>query len=157
MQAPPEPPSRPLLTRALGLRTFLFYGVIEASLGLAGFFAFYLAEGWRLGDSFAPFDHVAREAATVTFLGIVGGQVGCLFAQRDGGLRRRLSLRGNRLVIWGLAFELGLASVLVYTPGINHIFSMTAVKPQWLLVVPLGAGVLVLVDHVRRIAGGART
>jgi len=68
--------------------------VIEAALGLAGFFAFYLVRGWRFGDSFAPFDNVASEAATVTFLAIVGGQVGCLFAQRDGSLARRLRLRG---------------------------------------------------------------
>ncbi len=156
MQAQPEPPSRPLLTRALGLRTFLFFGVVEAALGLAGYFAFYLAEGWRPGDSFAPFEHVSREAATVTFLGIVGGQVGCLFAQRDGTFIRRLRLRGNRLVLWGLAFELGLAALLVYMPGINGLFSMTAVGPQWLLIVPLGASVLVLLDQVRRIAHGKR-
>jgi sodium/potassium-transporting ATPase subunit alpha len=151
MDAAPEPPSRPLLTRTLGLRTFLFFGTIEAALGLVGFFAFFVAHGWRLGDSFAPFEHLAREAATVTFLGIVGGQVGCLFAQRDGGLLRRLRLRGNRLVLSGLVFELGLAAVLVYVPGLNHVFSMTAVEPQWLLIVPLGASTLFLLDQVRRL------
>ncbi|MBI2764804.1 MAG: cation-transporting P-type ATPase [Chloroflexi bacterium] len=151
METAPESSSHPLLTPALGLRTFLFYGVVEAALGLAGFFAFYLAHGWRVGDSFGPFQQISHQAATVTFLGIVGGQVGCLFAQRDGSLARRLSLRGNRLVPFSLTFELGLAAVLVYVPGINHVFSMNAVAPQWLLAVPLAATVFIAVDQIRRI------
>ncbi|MEP7215371.1 MAG: cation-transporting P-type ATPase, partial [Anaerolineaceae bacterium] len=135
----PEPPSRPLLTRAIGLRTFLFFGVLEAALGLAGFFAFYLVEGWRFGDSFAPFDAIARDATTVTFLAIVGGQVGCLFAERDGTFRQRLSLRSNGWVAAGLAFEVLLALLLIYTPGLNRLFSMAAVDPRWLLALPVAA------------------
>lgn len=150
MQSPPEPPARPLLTRDLGLRTFLFFGLIEAALGLAGFFAYYLVEGWRPGDSFAPFEAVHREAATVTFLAIVGGQVGCLFAQRAGDLAARLDLRTNSWVAWGLAFELAAALVLALVPGVNRVFEMDAVPPAWLLVVPLAAAAFLLADQVRR-------
>ncbi len=149
MQARPELPSRPLLTRALFYRTFLFYGVIEALLGLAAFFGYYFAAGWR------PFEgldeSLAREASTLTFLGIVSGQVGCLFACRDGSLLKRLSLRSNGWVAVGLAFELALALGLVYIPGLNHVFSMRPVNPAWLLVLPAGATLFVALDWLRRI------
>jgi calcium-translocating P-type ATPase len=151
MTTAPEPPTRPLLTKALGVRTFLFFGAIEAALGLAGFFCRFLWAGWRPGDSFAGFDAITSEAATLTFLCIVGGQVGCLVAQRDGTLRSRLSLRSNRWILAGLAFELSLALVLVYIPGLNGIFEMDSVNPVWLLSVPVSATVFVALDQVRRV------
>ena len=147
---PPEPPRRPLLTRALALRTFLFFGVLEAALGLVAFFGYYLAAGWRPFASLDPYHAIEREAVTLTFLGIVAGQVGCLFAQRDGPLRARLSLRTNRLIGWGLAFELTMALVLVYVPGLNRLFSMAPVAWPWLLVLPAGAAAFILLDLARR-------
>jgi magnesium-transporting ATPase (P-type) len=153
LAVPPEPPRRPLLTRALALKTFLFYGVIEALLGLAAFFLVYAVHGWRPFASLTPFDAIRHEAMTATFLGIVAGQIGCLFAQRDGTLRQRWSLRSNAWVVWGLAFELCLALLLVYTPGLNHAFSMEPVSPAWLLLLPAGAAVFTLIDAARRVLG----
>jgi magnesium-transporting ATPase (P-type) len=151
MSGPSDPPAQPILTRRLGLRTFLFFGAMEAALGMTGFFAFYLLQGWSFGDSFAPFEGRAHAATTVTFLSIVGGQVGCLFAQRDGTLRQRLSLRTNGWIVWGLAFELSLALVLVYTPGLNRLVSMDAIDPVWLLALPVTALAFLAVDQIRRL------
>ena len=104
LDAPPEPSARPLLTRALAFKTFLFFGVIEALLGLAGFFAFYAWHGWRPFDSLDPYASQLDQARALTFLGIVSGQVGCLFAQRDGTLHpaplahvKRLDTLGTRV------------------------------------------------------------
>jgi sodium/potassium-transporting ATPase subunit alpha len=150
MRADPEPPQRPLLTRRLALTTFLFFGLVEAALGLAAYFGYHAAHGWQPFNSMAPYAAPEREAATMTFLGIVAGQIGCLFAQRDGSLKDRLSLRANPWVAWGLAFELVLALALVYLPGLNGLFSMTAVPPGWLLVLPVGAALFLLLDLARR-------
>lgn len=150
MARPPEPPSRPLLTRGLGLRTFLFFGAIEAALGMAGFFAFEWWHGWRPFDSFDALASIEREATTATFLAIVGGQVGCLFAQRDGSLWRRLSLRTNPWVAGGLAFELLLSLALVYVPGLNTVFLMRPLAVGWLLLVPVSAAIFLALDLVRR-------
>jgi magnesium-transporting ATPase (P-type) len=154
MAGEPEPPHRPLLTRGLALTTFLFFGVIEAALGLAAFFGYYAMHGWRPFDSFAPYNAIEREAATLTFLGIVAGQIGCLFAQRDGPLSVRLSLRANPWVAWGLGFELALALAFVYVPGLNRLFQMTAVQPIWLLVLPAGAALFLVLDLIRRRLAG---
>jgi sodium/potassium-transporting ATPase subunit alpha len=156
MASPPEPPSRPLLTRGLGLRTFLFFGLVEAALGMVAFFGFYLAEGWRVGDSFAPFEAVAHQATTVTFLAIVGGQVACLVAQRDGAFWQRVSLRSNRWIAAGLAFELALAAALVYVPGLNAVFSMAPVAARWLLVLPAATCLFLAADGLRRVISPRR-
>ncbi len=157
MAKSPEPPTTPLLTKALGLRTFLFFGAVEAALGLAGFFAYYLWAGWQPGTSLAPYDHVANGATTLTFLCIVGGQVGCLFAQRDGPLFARLSLRSNRWVGVGLAFELAVAVILVFVPGLNGVFKMEAVKLPWLAALPVSAAVFLALDQARRMVVGRAT
>lgn len=154
MDAPPEPPERPLLTRTLAARTFLFFGLVEAALGMAAFIAYLAVAGWRPVDSFGPYDAIAGEARTLTFLGIVAGQIGCVFAQRDGPLSARLSLRSNTWMAWGIVLEVTLALVLVYVPGVNGLFSMQAVSPAWLLTLPLGAATFVVADLGRRWFGG---
>ncbi len=155
MDVPPEPPKRPLLTRPLAIRTFFFFGLIEAALGMVCFFAYLFMAGWRPFDSFGPYDAISGQARTLTFLGIVSGQMGCVFAQRDGPLRRRLSLTSNTWIIAGLAFELILALALVYIPGLNGLFSMRAVSPAWLLTMPLGAAAFIGIDQLRRSIGGS--
>jgi magnesium-transporting ATPase (P-type) len=158
MGLPPEPPRRPLLTRPLGIKTFLFFGLIESALGLLGFFAYYWAGGWRpfytLHGYSSAFEH---RATTLTFLGIVSGQLGCLFASRDGSLWQRLSLRTNRWIAGGLAVELVLALALVYVPHLNGVFSMAGVPPAWLAVLPCGAAMFLVLDEARRALAGRIT
>jgi len=154
MEEPPEPPSRPLLTRPVVLKTFLFFGLVEAALGVGAYFMFYAAEGWRPFESLDAFGDVSAQARAMTFLGIVAGQVGCLFAQRDGPLRSRLSLASNRWMLTGLATEIAVVFALVYTPGLNRLFEMEDVPLAWLLLLPLGAALFVALDAMRR-AGAA--
>lgn len=151
MRQPPERTDRPLLTRELGLRTFLFFGALEAAIGLAGFAAFEAWHGWRPSDSFGPYASIERAATTATFLAIVGGQVGCLVSQRDGSLWRRLGPSGNDWMVWGLGFELTLSLALVYLPGLNSVFQMEALHPGWLALVPIGATVFIAADLARRV------
>ena len=150
MTRPPEPPRRPLMTRDVALVTFLFFGVIEATLGLVAWLGRYWVEGWRPFESLAPYQAFDREAATLTFLGIVAGQIGCLFAQRDGSLSRRLRFASNPWIAWGLLFELALTLAMVYVPGLNDLFAMTAVSPLWLLILPIGAALFIALDAGRR-------
>ncbi len=150
MVGQPEAPTTPILTRTLAIRTFLFFGLTEAVLGLGAFMTFYVYSGWRPFDELDAYSSIAREASTLTFLGIVGGQFGCLFAQRDGPLRSRLSLRSNALVSIGLATEVAIAVALVYVPGLNGMFSMAPVHPAWLVAIPLCGMTFLLFDMARR-------
>ena len=118
---------------------------------MTGFFAFYAWHGWRPFDSLDPYASQLDQARALTFLGIVSGQVGCLFAQRDGSLTRRLSLTSNAWICWGLMFELALALMVVYIPGINGLFAMEGPPVAWLAVLPLGAAAFLLIDQCRRL------
>lgn len=150
MRQPPEPPRRPLMTRALAVRTFLFFGLLEAVLGMAAYLGRYVVDGWRPFDGIGGYPDLATVAPTATFLGIVSGQIGCLFAQRDGPLWSRLRMRGNAWLAAGLAVEVLLAVVLLYVPGLSDAFSMSPLSPLWLLVLPVGAAVFLAIDLVRR-------
>jgi sodium/potassium-transporting ATPase subunit alpha len=138
LDVPPEPPTSPLLHRKLAVRTFLFYGVIEAALGMGA----YLAAFWS--------GAAAAVAATLTFLGIVGGQIGCVFAQRDGSMRRRLALAANPWLAVGLGVEIGLVLALLYIPEVAPVLSMAPVHPAWLLTLPIAGALLFAADSVRR-------
>jgi magnesium-transporting ATPase (P-type) len=150
MSTPPEPPARPLLTRDLVLKTFAFFGPIEAALGVCAFFAFFVTEGWQPFDSLAALENLSPEARSLTFVGIVAGQIGCVFAQRDGTLVSRLSLTSNPWIMVGLVFEVVLVFVLVYITGLNGLFEMERVDLAWMLLLPLGAALFVALDLVRR-------
>jgi hypothetical protein len=62
----------------------------------------------------------------------------------------RLSLRTNSWIGWGLLFEVVFTFALVYVPRLNSLFSMNAVPLKWLLILPLGAGLFILLDVIRR-------
>jgi len=146
----PERPGSPLLTRTLAVRTFLYYGLVEAAVGMTAFFAVFWSAGWRPFASMGPFAASAATASTLTFLGIVGGQIGCLIAQRDGDLRTRMQLLRNPWIMLAVVVELALTLAIVYLPTINTLFGMTSVSPAWLLAIPSGAAVMIAADQLRR-------
>jgi magnesium-transporting ATPase (P-type) len=95
--------------------------------------------------------HAYLEATTMTFLGIVACQIGTAFAART----ERVSLREagvttNRLLLWGIAFEVAFAAAVVAAPGLRTVFG-TSAPP--LAALPLLAAFPVIVwgaDEVRR-------
>jgi magnesium-transporting ATPase (P-type) len=124
-------------------RAWGFLGLISAALVLGGFFAVLLHAGWRAGDPVGTGDqlhHAWLQATTMTFVGIVSCQLGTAFAART----ERASLRAvgvfaNRLLLWGIAFELLFTAAVVYLPPLQSIFG-TAGLDAWslLLVAPFG-------------------
>ena len=90
-----------------------------------------------------------------TFLGIVACQVGVAFAARtERSSLRSVGLLSNRLLLWGIAFEIAFASALVWVPFLQPVFG-TAPPPAellpMLLAFPLVVwGVDALVRSARR-------
>jgi magnesium-transporting ATPase (P-type) len=83
-----------------------------------------------------PFLHRAyRQATTMTFLGMIAGQVGTAFAVRI----QRASLRSvgvlsNRYLLAAIAGELLLAAVFVYAPVFQQLLGTIALPPTDLLL-----------------------
>ena len=137
MQQPPRARSEGVIRPPMLLRAWLFLGLICAVLAMAGYFFVLLRAGWHPGDPVGhghPLHHAYLTATTMTFFGMVAGQIGTAFAART----ERASLRSvgvfsNRLLLWGIAFELALAALLIYAPPFQSLLATAALSPAELL------------------------
>lgn len=150
MEQPPRRRDAPLLNLGLGLR-FATLGLVEAGLGLAGYAAVYLAAGWRPGLPFPAEETLAAQARAACQTGIVGGQIGAVFACRtDWEPSWRRGWRSNPTLLVGVVLELLFMAAIVYVPFFQRIFSTAALSWfAWPLM--LAGGVLLLgVDETRK-------
>jgi len=94
--------------------------------------------GWHPGDSTgvgSQFHHAYLQATTMTFLGMIFGQIGTAFAVRT----QRASLRSvgvltNRALLLAIAAELALAAILVYAPPLQSLLGTAALPARYLLL-----------------------
>ena len=130
MDRPPRPRSEGVIQPPMLLRAWLFLGVMVAGLSLAGFFYVLDRVGWHTGDPVGagtPLHHAYLQATTMTFLGMIAGQIGTAFAVRT----RRASLRSigvlsNRYLLGAILAELLLAAVFVYAPPLQSLLGTAA-------------------------------
>jgi magnesium-transporting ATPase (P-type) len=140
MRRPPRPRGQGVIQVPMLLRAWLFLGAIGAALAMGGFFVVLTHAGWSPGDPTgkgSALHHAYRQATTMTFLGMVMGQVGTAFAART----ERASLRSvgvfsNRLLLWGIAFELALTALLIYVPPLQDVLGTAALEP-WMVAITL--------------------
>jgi calcium-translocating P-type ATPase len=154
MGRPPRRRSESVIQPPMLLRAWLFLGVICASLAMAGFFYVLLGAGWHPGDPTGeghPLHHAYLQATTMTFLGMVAGQIGTAFAARtDRASLRSVGVFSNTLLIWGIAFELVLAAVLIYAPPFQSLLGTAALEPRMLLFVTPFPFIVWGADELRR-------
>jgi len=152
MDVPPRPQSERLLSLPLLLRAYVFLGLIEAAIAMGAFFWFLGAHGWTWGAPLDWTDPLYRQATTVTFAAIVIAQVANVFACRSERISAfRLGFLSNPFILWGIAVELALLAVIVYTPFGNLIFG-TGPLPLWVWgPLLLGAAGLLLADEIRKL------
>jgi calcium-translocating P-type ATPase len=154
MQRPPRARSESVIQAPMLLRAWLFLGVISAALAMAGFFWVLMRAGWHLGDPTGEghaLHHAYLQATTMTFLGMVAGQIGTAFAARtDRASLRSVGVLSNRLLLWGIAFELVLAAVMIYAPPFQSILGTAGLTPGMLLFVAPFPLVVWGADELRR-------
>jgi len=116
-----------MLGRAWGL-----LGGLSAVLVLGVFFWTLMAGGWHPGDptgAGTQLHHLWIQATTMTFLGIVACQLGTAFAARTQyASLRSIGVFSNRLLLWGITFELAFAAAVVTIPALQDVFG-TALPP----------------------------
>jgi calcium-translocating P-type ATPase len=137
MDRPPRPRSEGVIQPPMLLRAWLFLGLICACLQMAGFFFVLLNAGWHLGaptGQGSALHHAYVTATTMTFFGMIMGQIGTAFAARtDRASLRSVGVFSNRLLLWGIGFELVLAAVLIYAPPFQSLLATAALSPTDLL------------------------
>ena len=146
MRQPPRPAHERLLSWPLLARAYLWLGMLQAGVALGGFFLVLHLAGWQYGEMLATTDPLYLQATTACLAAIVVSQMVNVFVcrhPRESALR--FSLTENPLLLLGLAVELGLLLLIVYTPPGNRIFATRAFDSGvWavLVLLALGFGVL---------------
>ncbi|HYO85649.1 MAG TPA: cation-transporting P-type ATPase [Dermatophilaceae bacterium] len=118
----------PMLARAWGL-----LGGVSAVLVTALFLASLLVGGWSWGADVqnGPLRAVWQQATTITFLGIVACQVGTALATRtEHASLLQVGLTSNKLLLWGIAFEIAFSIAVVTVPPLQDVFG-TALPAWW--------------------------
>jgi calcium-translocating P-type ATPase len=154
MDRPPRPRDRGILDRPMLTRAWLWLGLLEAALVTAGFFWVLRRAGWGPGDatgSGAPLHDAYLTATTMTFAGITFCQVGTAFAARTTHASlRTIGVFSNRLLLWGIAFELAFAAAVVYLPPLQHVFGTAPLGPSELAVLLVFPVIVWGSDELRR-------
>ena len=139
MQRPPRPRSVGVIDRRLLARAWGLLGVTSAALVLLGFFIVLWQAGWQPGaptGEGAPLHEAYRQATTVSFVGIVSCQIGTAFAARtDHASLFSVGVFSNRLLLWGIAFELAFTAAVVYVPLLQNVFGTAALTAGQLAIV----------------------
>jgi len=140
MARPPRPRNEGVIRGPMLARAWLFLGAIVAALQMGGFFYVLLKAGWHPGMPVygdAPLHHAYQQATTMTFLGMMAGQIGTAFAVRT----QRASLRSvgvftNRYLLAGIAAEILLAALFVYAPPMQALLGTAPLPVSDLLLLP---------------------
>ncbi len=127
MRQPPRRPDERLLSWGLVARAYLWLGPLQAVASLIAFFLVLLAGGWNYGLPLALHDPLYLQATTACLAAIVATQVVNVFLCRHPRESAfSFSLQGNRFLLLGLASEIGLLLLIVFSPPGNWMFSTQA-------------------------------
>lgn len=151
MRRPPRPRGERLLHWPLLVRAYLWLGMLEAVVAMSAFFYLLRGAGWHYGEAFGKTDAVYLQATTACLAAIVVAQVFNLFLCRH---PQRSFLRtgvgGNRLLILGIAAELAIIALIVYTPLGNRLFGTAPLAGEvWLFALALAAA-MGLLEEARK-------
>jgi calcium-translocating P-type ATPase len=138
MNRPPRRRTEGVIRAPMLIRAWLFLGLMLAGLSIGGFFYVLLSSGWHPGDptgAGSRFHQAYLQATTMTFLGMIFGQIGTAFAVRT----QRASLQSvgvfsNRYLLLAVAAELVIAAVLVYAPPFQALLGTAAVPARYLMI-----------------------
>jgi len=146
MRRPPRPRSERLLDWGTLLRAYLFLGPLEAVAGMAAFFFVLHGGDWQYGAMLGLHDNLYLQATTACLSAIIAMQVVNVMLCRHPSMSAfGRGHRRNRLIWYGICFELLLLVLIGYTPWGNALFGTAPLGVEvWLSIVPFGIGMLLL-------------
>ncbi len=129
MDKPPRPKNKGLVDSSVLFRGYFFLGTLSTIAVLAAYFWVLFKGGWSPGMQLEPDDTsftnpLHLHAMTMIFAGIVVMQIANVFACRTE--FKSVFAKGlfsNKLIIWGISFELVFIAALVYIPFFQKIFN----------------------------------
>jgi calcium-translocating P-type ATPase len=146
MRRPPRPRNERLLNWGSLLRAYLFLGPLEAIAAMAAFFFVLRGGDWQFGLALGLHEHLYLQATTACLSAIIAMQVVNVLVCRHPVMSVfSRGHRRNRLIGYGIVFELILLTLIVYTPWGNALFGTAPLEAGvWLFILPFGFGMLLL-------------
>ncbi|MGD9746457.1 MAG: cation-translocating P-type ATPase [Verrucomicrobiales bacterium] len=146
MKSPPRPRSERLLNGPLLARAYLFLGLIQAAAAMGAYGYVLHSGGWHYGQTLAAESPLYLQATTACLSAIVILQIANVFLCRSDHLSLfSQGLAGNKLLFVGIAAELCLILLIVYTPWGNAVFGTAPIgKDVWGLILPFALAMIVL-------------
>ena len=158
MRQPPRPAGERLLSWPLLARAYLWLGVLQAATAMTAFFFVLRQGGWEYGDVLPKADPLYLQATTACLAAIVVAQVVNVFAcrhARESAFRFRPS--DNPLLLVGVALEIVLILLVVYTPAGNAAFGTAPLAAaHWALMIALALAFGLLEDLRKLLLRGVR-
>jgi sodium/potassium-transporting ATPase subunit alpha len=151
MLQPPRARHERLLSWDLALRAYLWLGILEAAIAMTAYYFVLNSTGWHYGDLLSGKDPVYLQSTTACLAGIVIAQVVNVFICRHPQQSTlNIGRLKNPMLLAGLALELALLLLIVYTPWGNALFGTAPLGLDvWLLVLPL-AFLMGLLEEARK-------
>lgn len=152
MQQPPRKKTEHLLTKTVIIRGYLFLGMFEALAGMTAYLYVMSSAGWYWPQSVAPTPTIYLQSTTACLTGIIVTQFTNAFTCRSSYVSIfKLGFFSNRLVLFGNAIELILATLIIYTQVGNTLFDSFPISGNvWLLLAPF-AILLIGADEIRKV------
>ena len=146
MRKPPRPRNERLLNGSMLLRIYLFLGLLEGGVAMAAFFYVLHSGGWQHGQMPGLHDSLYLQATTACFSAIVLMQGVNIFLCRHPVLSAfSRDLRSNRLIFYGIVFELVMMLLIDYTALGNELFGTAPFGTEvWLFILPFGVAIWLL-------------
>jgi calcium-translocating P-type ATPase len=161
MERPPRPRRESIINARMLWRAWGVLGVTSAVLSSCGFLWYLAAHGWSPGDDVgagSALHETYLTATTMLFAGIVACQIGTALAARtDRVSLLRVGVLSNRLLLWGIAFELALTALVVYLPPLQDWLGTRPLGWQELLVLAPFPVAVWLVDEAVKAVGRHRS
>ncbi len=150
MDRAPRSRNERLLNVPLLARSYLFLGPIEAAAAMSAGLWYLSYSGWEWGIDLHAASPLYRQATTVAFAAIVICQVANVYACRSPKASvLSVGLFTNRLIVWGIAVEVVILGLIVYSPIGHRIFGTDAFPAGfwWPLI---GCAILLLLAEEAR-------
>lgn len=152
MKRSPRTKREGLLSAPLLLRAYVYLGLIESALVMAGYFFVLYSAGWHWGVQVPIGSTLQLKASTMAFLGIVATQVGTVFACRTNRASVfEIGLFSNTWLIWGIIFETLVTMALLYVPPLQKFFGMYPLGLREWLFVSFFPFVIFFAEEIRKL------
>jgi calcium-translocating P-type ATPase len=154
MAQSPRPRTEGVIRPGMLVRAWLFLGMIVAALQLGGFFYVLTGAGWHPGadvSTGSPLHHAYLQATTMSFVGMIAGQIGTAFAVRT----RRESLLSigvfsNPYLIAAIGGVIAFAAAFVYLPPLQSLLGTAALPLSDVVILPLYPLIVWGADELRK-------